>query len=104
MPGEYLREEQCDHRDFGKVWISMRKYIDEQKKEPEAVFCNKCGRKLTVENGILKEGCFVGNHVFGYFSNKDGMRHNFDLCEECYDALVKTFVIPVCETEENELC
>ena len=32
----------------------MRSYIDEQKELTE-VFCNKCGRKLIVENGILKE-------------------------------------------------
>ncbi len=82
----------------------MRKYIEECKMEITEVFCNKCGKKLVVENGILKEGCFVGNHVFGYFSNKDGMRHTFDLCETCYDAWVQAFAIPVDETEENELC
>ena len=84
--------------------ISMRKYRDEYKKELTEVVCNKCGRQLKVENGILKEGCFTGNKVFGYFSSKDGIRQQFDLCEECYDAMTATFSIPVSETEENELC
>lgn len=84
--------------------ISMRKYKDKYKKQLKEVVCNKCGRRLKVENGILKEGCFNGNNVFGYFSRKDGIRQQFDLCESCYDAMVVTFSIPVSETEENELC
>ncbi len=82
----------------------MRKYTDESKTELEKVICNQCGRQLKVENGILKEGCFAADTVFGYFSEKDGIRHFFDLCEKCYDAMVKEFAVPVCETEEKELC
>lgn len=82
----------------------MRKYKDEYKQELTEVVCNKCGRQLKVENGIVKEGCFTGNKVFGYFSQKDGIRQEFDLCETCYDAITETFSIPVSETEENELC
>ena len=82
----------------------MRKYSDEYKLELTEVVCNKCGRHLVVENGILKEGCFLGNYVFGYFSEKDGTRQEFDLCETCYDAMAEAFLIPVSETEENELC
>ena len=35
----------------------------------------------------------------GYFSEKDGERHSFDLCESCYDDLLRTFRIPA-EIEE----
>ena len=84
--------------------ISMRIYKDEYKKELMEVVCNQCGRRLKVENGILKEGCFTGDNVFGYFSRKDGIRQQFDLCEECYDAMTEAFLLPVSETEENELC
>ena len=38
---------------------------------------------------------FSADCVWGYFSNKDGERHSFDLCESCYDELLKTFLIPV---------
>ena len=79
----------------------MRNYEENELKE---VRCNRCSRKLKVEGGVLKEGCFNGNILFGYFSRRDGIRHSFDLCEDCYDALLLTFSIPVEEIEETELC
>ena len=82
----------------------MRKYTDENNMELEQVICNKCGRQLKVENGILKEGCFAADTVFGKKKKKDGVRHLFDLCEECYDRMIKEFAVKVSETEEKELC
>ncbi|MBQ7934241.1 MAG: hypothetical protein IJ327_05600 [Lachnospiraceae bacterium] len=81
----------------------MRKYLNQDKPELEKVFCNKCGKQLQLEQGYLKEGCFSARHVFGYFSRKDGMRHSFDLCEDCYDHMVSQFLIPVEQNEETEL-
>ena len=48
--------------DIAAHWTSredetMRKYLDENKMELDSVICNYCGKKLLVENGILKEGC-----------------------------------------------
>ena len=56
-----------------------------------------------VENGILKEGCFEADAVFGYFSKKDGQIHSFDLCEECYDKLIAGFRIPEQRRDATEL-
>ena len=81
----------------------MRKYLDQNNLEPEKVWCNKCGKELLVEQGYLKEGCFSARHLFGYFSHKDGMRHSFDLCEECYDKMISEFDIPVDVRESNEM-
>lgn len=81
----------------------MRKYLDENSNELIAVVCNECGKYLLVENGILKEGCFEADAVFGYFSKKDGQIHSFDLCEECYDKIIESFAIPVKAEEINEL-
>ncbi len=81
----------------------MRKYTIMEENCLVKVNCNKCGRELKVENGILKEGCFHGENVFGYFSSLDGMKHSFDLCEECYSKVIQEFVLPVEETEANEL-
>lgn len=81
----------------------MRRYLDEKKTELAAVICNKCGKELMVENGILKEGCFDVNASFGYFSRKDGQIHSFDLCEECYDEMVAGFGIPIERMEVKEL-
>ncbi len=81
----------------------MRIYADDNKKELVSVICNKCKREIKVENGIVKEGCFCGDSQFGYFSNKDGMKHFFDLCEECYDKITAGFAIPVETKEAKEL-
>ncbi len=81
----------------------MREYMNREVNHLEQVRCNKCGRSLKVENGMLKEGCFHAEHSFGYFSKQDGMKHSFDLCEECYEKVVKEFVLSVEVMEENEL-
>ena len=67
------------------------------------VFCNRCGRELKVEKEMIREGCFTADIRFGYFSRKDGLRHRFDLCEDCYDQWIAAFRIPVEETPETEL-
>lgn len=81
----------------------MKKYNNENGQELEAVVCNKCGKSLKVENGILKEESFEGDQIFGYFSNRDGMRHRFDLCGDCYKEVIKGFKIAVEESDEKEL-
>lgn len=81
----------------------MRKYSDEGSLRLEEVVCNACGRQLRVENDILREGCYSGDSLFGYFSRRDGMRHRFDLCEDCYDKIIEKFKVPVEETEAREL-
>jgi len=69
----------------------------------ETVVCNCCGKKLNSEKGYLKEECINIEHVFGYFSKKDGIRQKLDLCEDCFDRIAASFMIPVEESEENEL-
>lgn len=81
----------------------MRIYFDDNTKELKSVVCNKCKKEIKVKNGTIMEGCFHGNVRFGYFSNKDGLAHSFDLCEECYDKLIKGFAVPVEEEEITEL-
>ena len=65
--------------------------------------CNICTKEIELEQEIIKEGCFSVDYSWGYFSTRDGMRHQFDLCEACYDKLVKEFTIPVTETENTEM-
>ena len=81
----------------------MRKYGQTQGANLTEVICNCCGRALEVENGYLREECISVEHIFGYFGKKDGSRHQFDLCEECYDRLTEQFRIPVAEEQQNEL-
>lgn len=81
----------------------MRQYQDADKKTLEKIVCNQCGRELKLENGIIQEGVFSGEAHWGYFSEKDGENHWFDLCESCYDRLLKSFLIPVTTEEDTEL-
>lgn len=81
----------------------MRKYRAEEIEKLEKVICNGCGRELKIKNGYLKEGCFSARHGFGYFSRRDGLQHSFDLCEDCYEKWIGSFVIPVEEEEIKEL-
>ena len=49
---------------------------------------DSCSRRMRTE------GVFSVDYTWGYFSDKDGERHSFDLCESCYDELLRTFRIP----------
>ena len=68
-------------------------------KELEKMICNKCGKEIAVEYGEPAEGVLHVDCTWGYYSEKDGQRHRFDLCESCYDELLSSFQIPV-EIEE----
>lgn len=81
----------------------MREYLSLEENRLKKIVCNCCGRTLKMENGILKEECISADHVFGYFSKRDGVRHRFDLCEDCYQKLIDGFFVPVEEEEEKEL-
>lgn len=77
----------------------MRQYQKRETKEIKKIVCNKCGREISAENGMPREGVFSVDYTWGYFSEKDGEHHSFDLCESCYDEMLRGFLVPaeVCE-------
>ena len=79
----------------------MRRY--EKNGRLEAVVCNRCGKKIVVKEGIVREGLIMIDHAWDYFSEKDGEVHHFDLCEDCYDEWISQFKIPVDVEEQTEL-
>ena len=81
----------------------MRQYEGKDTVTLKSIYCKKCGKMLKSGNGIVMEGICSINQLWGYFSTKDGQRHSFDLCEACYDSLIKDFVIPVENIEEKEM-
>ncbi|MFQ9510127.1 MAG: hypothetical protein ACLRZ7_04240 [Lachnospiraceae bacterium] len=81
----------------------MVKYKEQSPTEMEAVICNRCGKVITVLNGIAMGDYLSVKKTWGYFSEKDEECHSFDLCENCYDELIQGFVIPVQIEDENEL-
>ena len=50
----------------------MRVYTEQKVRQLTEVVCNCCGKKLLVENGILKEECVHVTHDFGFFGKRDG--------------------------------
>ena len=81
----------------------MRKYEKKETGTLTELYCNRCGKKLHVENGIAMEGVLPVDIAWGYFSQKDTQRHQFDLCEDCYDEIIRGFAIPVTEKIEKDL-
>jgi hypothetical protein len=67
------------------------------------IYCNKCGKQIDLDNGIIAEGVFSADYKWGYFSNKDGVCHKFDLCEKCYDEITSKFKYPLEESGYSEL-
>lgn len=77
----------------------MRQYQVKETKEISRIICNKCKKEIPVSGGHEMAGVFRVDYEWGYFSEKDGEKHHFDLCEECYDSLLRSFQVPV-EIEE----
>lgn len=72
----------------------MRKYQEGRARKVKEIICNCCGRALTFADEIpTEEACHI-EVQWGYFSRKDGENHTIDLCEECYDNMVRNFAIP----------
>ena len=79
----------------------MRKYTENG--QLGTVWCNMCGKKLVVKDGILREGAAMFDHTWDYFSENDGEVHHFDMCEGCYDELTSQFRLPMDVEEQTEL-
>ena len=73
----------------------MRQYKIQETREVEKIICNKCGKEISVKNGVPEADMLSVEKRWGYFSEKDNQVHEFDLCEECYDNFVRTFQIPI---------
>ena len=81
----------------------MRKYKNQKENQVQEILCNCCGKKIRIENGMVMEGVFHGQVQWGYFSEKDGQIHSFELCEKCYDELTARFRIPVTVKKQTEM-
>lgn len=78
----------------------MRKNADKKNMQ---VYCNCCGQQMKVQDGILMEGVAPVQIDWGFFSEKDGETHRFDLCESCYKKVTDCFLVPVEVVRRKEL-
>ncbi len=72
-------------------------------KKEDKIICNCCKKMIQEGDAIPRKEYLHVEKEWGYFSDKDGERQGFDLCEPCYDAWVKGFQIPVASQEITEL-
>ena len=75
----------------------MRQFeiCNKEQKETVKIVCNLCKKEIIVKKGISEEDVLSVEKRWGYFSNKDNEVHRFDICEECYDKFIDSFLIPV---------
>ena len=73
----------------------MRQYRTELERTEkiEKIICNKCGKEILVRGGVPQEDVLEVRKRWGYHSRKDNQVDCFDLCEDCYDELIRSFRI-----------
>ena len=59
------------------------------------IYCNKCGAEITKIGSSNFADFLEIKKYWGYFSEKDGEIHSFDICEDCYNQFINSFKIPV---------
>lgn len=71
----------------------MREYGKETQESQVVtkVVCNCCGKEIPLVREGLWEEYFHGEKSWGYLSNQDGRQDSFDLCQECYEKMIKNF-------------
>lgn len=69
----------------------------------EKIICNCCKRVIVEKNDIPKREYLHVEKKWGYFSEKDGEKQEFDICESCYDTWIRNFKLPVTSQEITEL-
>ena len=67
------------------------------------IVCNSCGGAIEVIDDVVKTDVITVKKTWGYFSEKDGQVHRFDMCETCYDRMISQFKIPVTVEDATEL-
>lgn len=75
----------------------MRKTVKtiEEKNIVNEIYCNICGKKIEKDvHGYFSDHLHI-KKTWGYNSTKDGACHELDICEECYDKILKNCKISV---------
>lgn len=59
-----------------------------------AIYCNRCGRLICLEDMRDKTSFLTVRKTWGYFSeDKDGKVYGAELCEPCCDELIQGFAL-----------
>ncbi len=61
--------------------------------ENTSITCNCCGKRFLASGNTVEKDLLHVKKQWGYFSKKDGIIHDFFVCEECYDTWLENFAI-----------
>jgi hypothetical protein len=70
--------------------MRLYKLMTRQVKVEADCFCNKCGQ---VEDDLHQCHNFMVHKGFSH--KNDGVRHDFDLCDRCYEKIINRFKLSV---------
>lgn len=81
--------------------IETQKTMEEMKLS--VIICNQCGKEIqipsdeegTFQADVAKAEVFAADYSWGYGSKYDMERHQFDLCETCYEKLIEGFQVKI---------
>ena len=65
------------------------KSVVDVKEIPEKIICDACDREIEKINDGIFADYYKIEKTWGYFSEKDGRQDSFDICEKCYDKMLK---------------
>ncbi|GFI62051.1 hypothetical protein IMSAG049_01224 [Clostridiales bacterium] len=65
------------------------KQVEKIVTETDIVICNACGKEIKKNKFNEFSDFYHIDKIWGYHSNKDGRCDNYDICEECYDKMLK---------------
>ena len=77
------------------------KTIQVQKRVPEHIVCNCCGKKIQISDQHPYPEYISIRKEWGFDSPYDGEVHEIDLCQECYQKWIQTLKISP-QTENDE--
>ncbi len=69
----------------------------------EIITCNCCGKEYEGKGTVVEADFLNVKKQWGYFSEKDGIVHEFFVCETCYDNWLEKFAIPPVERKATEM-
>lgn len=67
------------------------------------IFCNCCGKAMQRQGDMYTEEFVHIKKDWGYFSDRDGITQEADVCETCIQTWMDSFEIPPESHERSEL-
>ena len=74
----------------GEVYMIKTREVSEIRTETDVIICDACGREIRRNKYNEFEEFYHIDKKWGYHSNKDGQHDSYDICEDCYDKMLRS--------------